>query len=147
MFLHKLHKCSIHQYENTDNLETEARTDVNFINSCSSWRHCTLPTGCYCSPVGSYHMYSAASRRDRVSAPSSTTDKINYISLKKQNTRVVVKSVQCWLVKKMREHSWYRQEISDGKSSYGWHGWRTRPQDSHACSRLYSNISLILSKN
>lgn len=94
MFLYKPYKCSIHQYENTDNLETEARTDVNFINSCCSRTHCKLPTGCYCSLVRGYHMYSTASRRDCVSTPSFTTDKINDISFKKQKATVMIKTIQ-----------------------------------------------------
>lgn len=53
-------------------------------NSCCSWSHCKLPTGCYCSPMEAA-MCALQPAEGICSSSSSTTSKTNHISLKEQN--------------------------------------------------------------
>lgn len=84
MFFHNLSKCSVHQYENTDNAEAEARTDVELQTAVAIEATANSPLAVI-TPPRKFPYVPCSQQKGSVHAPSSTTSKINHISLKEQN--------------------------------------------------------------
>lgn len=84
MFLHELSKCSVHQYENTDSAEAEARTDAELQTAVAVEATANSPLVVVTPPQKFPHV-PCSQQKGSVHAPSSTSSKINHISLKEQN--------------------------------------------------------------
>lgn len=84
MFLHKLCKCSVHQFENTDSAEAEARPDVESQTAVAAEAIANSPLGVIAPPWKSPRV-PCSQQKGSVHSPSSTTSKINHSSLKEQN--------------------------------------------------------------
>lgn len=83
-FLHKLSKCSVHQFESTDSVEAEARPDVESQTAAAAEAIANSPL-VVIAPPWKLPCVPCCQLRGFAHAPSSTTSKTNHISLKEQN--------------------------------------------------------------